>query len=94
VDAKVLGAVGALILVQLVLQIVAIVQLVKTPQDRVSIGGRKWAWALIILLGEIVGAILWFVLGKTAAPAAVTGQDIGVAEKRSAVDGLYGSPKE
>lgn len=86
-------AVVVLVLVQLSLQIAAIVSLVRTPQTRVTIGGRKWVWALIIILGEIVGPILWFVLGRTAAQV----QDVAVvssAEDRAqAADALYGPPE-
>jgi len=90
----VLAFVGVMIVVQLALQITALVQLVKTPAERVSIGGRKWVWAIIILLGEIIGAILWFVVGRTAAPSADVTSASGVQVKQSAVDTLYGPKGE
>lgn len=91
----VLVGLGLLAAVQLTLQVFALVQLVKTPPDRVSIGGRKWAWALIIVLGEIAGPILWFVLGRRPAPAAEPTPGVPVATRAvSAADALYGAPQE
>ena len=88
-----LAVVGVLIAIQLALQITALVQLARTPSDRVTIGGRKWAWALIILLGEIVGSILWFVLGRKPVEATFEPQAGELAAKQSAVDALYGPPE-
>jgi hypothetical protein len=89
-----LGMIGLVVLLQVTLQVIAIVQLVKTPADRVSIGGRKWLWAIIILLGEIIGPVLWFVLGRTAAPADVPTAPVQGETARTAVDAIYGAPKE
>jgi hypothetical protein len=94
VDARVIGIIAVVGLVQLTLQVVALVQLVKTPGERVSLGGRKWAWALIIALGEIIGAVLWFVLGKTPVAAERDAGAVDTAVRRDAVDGLYGPAKE
>ena len=87
--------VGVLIAVQLALQITALVQLVRTPAERVSIGGRKWAWALIIVFGEILGAVFWFFLGRRAVEADVGALPQAAPEaKQSAVDSLYGPSQE
>ena len=87
--------VAVLVAVQLTLQIIALVQLVRTPVERVSIGGRKWVWALIIVFGEILGAIFWFVLGRRAAETDVGALPQAAPEaKQSAVDSLYGPPQE
>lgn len=89
-----LGAIGFLVVVQITLQVIALVQLVKTPAERVSIGGRKWAWALIILLVNTIGAIIWFFLGRTPAPADSAPSSAGKSERSSAVDTLYGETRE
>jgi Mn2+/Fe2+ NRAMP family transporter len=89
-----LVALGALVLVQVTLQVIAIVQLVKTPAQRVSIGGRKWVWALIILLGQIVGPLIWFFLGRTTEPTDVDSVLADESVRRSAVDTLYGEKRE
>ncbi len=59
-----------------------------------SLGNRKWLWAVIILLGEIVGPILWFALGRTPAPVAPVAPTTGRSEQGAAVDALYGPPEE
>jgi hypothetical protein len=89
-----LVALGLLLLVQITLQVIAIVQLISTPAERVTIGGRKWAWALIILLVNTLGAISWFFLGRTPAPADSTPSPAGMSERSSAVDTLYGETRE
>lgn len=89
-----LVGIGLLILVQLTLQVIAVVGLVRTPAERVSLGGRKWLWALIIILGEIVGPILWFVAGRTAAPVDDSAVRPSEGQARSAADALYGTRNE
>ncbi len=49
-----------LILIQLVLMVVALVDLARRERTR----GPKWVWALIIILGELLGPILYFVIGR------------------------------
>lgn len=91
----VIVGIAALILVQLTLQVIALVQLVRTPADRVTIGGRKWAWLLIIALGEIAGAIIWFAAGrKPAAADDVRAQTPAADRATAAADALYGTPGE
>ncbi len=61
----VLGVAGA---VQLTLDIVALVDLVRRPVDRVVMG-NKWIWVAIILLVNLLGAILYLLAGRKPAPA-------------------------
>jgi len=49
-----------IVLLQLILMIVALVDLSKREKTR----GPKWLWAVIIVLGELVGPILYFVIGR------------------------------
>jgi len=87
----VLAGVGGLVLVQLGLQVAALVSLVRTPGERLTLGGRKWAWALIIVLGEIIGAILYFVAARKPALVAEKPHSAATADRaRSAADALYG----
>ncbi|TLM94644.1 MAG: PLDc_N domain-containing protein, partial [Actinobacteria bacterium] len=80
-----------MMVVQLALQISALVVLVKTPAERINIGGRKWLWALIIILGEIVGPIVFFVVGRKPVSAVDPLAAAPTADKTSAaVDALYG----
>ena len=88
----VLAGIATLIVAQLVLQISALVSLVRTPSDRITLGGRKWVWALVVLLGEIVGPIVYFAAGRLPVPA----EEHTVAAPASrraarAADTLYGA---
>lgn len=48
------------ILLQLGLMIFALVDLIKTPYTN----GPKWMWAVIIIVVNIIGPILYFVMGR------------------------------
>ncbi len=85
------------IVVQVSLQIYAFVRLFKTPDDRLT--ARKWVWGLIILLGEMVGALVFLAAGRK--PAAAVDPMAGGASAEGAsgagdraaraADVLYGS---
>ncbi len=49
-----------LVLIQLGLMVFALLDLRKRDKTR----GPKWMWALIIIFGELVGPIVYFVLGR------------------------------
>jgi DMSO reductase anchor subunit len=49
-----------LLLIQLALMIIALVDLSKREKTR----GPKWMWVLIIVFGELVGPVVYFVLGR------------------------------
>lgn len=46
--------------IQLILMIVALVDLARREKTR----GPKWLWALIIIFGELLGPIVYFVFGR------------------------------
>ncbi len=48
------------LIIQLILLVTALADLVKQPALR----GPKWAWTLIIIFVNILGPILYFVLGR------------------------------
>jgi Phospholipase_D-nuclease N-terminal len=50
-----------LLLLQLILMIIALVDLRKREKVRWI---PKWGWVIIIILGELLGPILYFVLGR------------------------------
>ncbi len=50
-----------IILLQLILMVVALVDLSKRERVRWL---PKWGWALIIILGELLGPIVYFILGR------------------------------
>ncbi|KAB2338146.1 PLDc_N domain-containing protein [Cytobacillus depressus] len=52
--------IAPIIVIQLILLIVAIIDLVRIEKTN----GPKWMWALIILFINLIGPILYFVLGR------------------------------
>ena len=50
-------------IIQLGLQLYAIVVLFR--QDTTVRGGKKWIWLIVIVLLEILGPIVFFILGRT-----------------------------
>ena len=54
-------------LVQLTLDVVALVDLARRPVDRVALGS-KWVWVAIVLLVNLLGAILYLTVGRKPAP--------------------------
>lgn len=89
----VLVALGVLVIVQLSLQVFAIVDLVRRPAERLTL--PKWAWAAIIVLGEILGPILYLVAGRKPAPAAEVAPSSPAASRATdAADVLYGARKD
>ena len=61
-------AIGLLGLVQVAVEITALVVLVRTPVDRLVLG-KKWPWALLILFVNLVGAIVFLAAGRKPTPA-------------------------
>ncbi len=49
-----------LVVLQLILMIVALVDLAKREKTR----GPKWLWVIIVVIGELLGPILYFVIGR------------------------------
>jgi hypothetical protein len=54
---------GVLVIVQLGLQVFALIDLVRRAQ---VLGGSKWLWAAIIVLGQLLGPIAYLVAGRRA----------------------------
>jgi hypothetical protein len=48
------------IVIELALMITALVDLIRREQTR----GPKWAWALVIVLVNFIGPIVYFVIGR------------------------------
>lgn len=49
-----------ILLLQLGLMIAALIDLAKRERTR----GPKWMWVIIIILGELIGPIVYFVVGR------------------------------
>jgi len=55
-----LPIIAPILIIQLILLIVSIIDLVKIEKTN----GPKWLWALIIIFINIIGPILYFVIGR------------------------------
>lgn len=75
--------------VQLAAQLYSLVDLARRD---VVLGGRRWVWALVIIFGNLVGAIIYLAVGRRAVVPASTpgGQGGGGEAAMRAVDTLYG----
>ena len=92
ISPTVAGLLLGLIVVQLALQLYALVDLARRAEVR---GERKWVWALVIAFGNLVGAIVYLAVGRAPAevdiPTGASGASTAGGESaRRAVDALYG----
>lgn len=55
-----MGLLLPIMLIQLVLLVVAIIDLIRTEETN----GPKWVWALVILLISFIGPIVYFIFGR------------------------------
>ena len=88
-----LVAIGVLIIVQLTMQVLALIDVAKRPSSGLTL--PKWGWMVIIVLGEILGPIVYWVAGRKPAAAADTRGAVPAAARASdAADLLYGQRKD
>jgi hypothetical protein len=92
VSTTVAAIVLALAVVQVGTQVWALVDLARRDAVR---GGRKWVWALVIVLASLPGAIAYLAAGRLASEWNASGERSGagapgVDAARRAVDTLYG----
>ncbi|WP_066299468.1 PLDc N-terminal domain-containing protein [Bacillus sp. FJAT-29937] len=52
--------IAPIIVIQLILLVIAVIDLVRIEKTN----GPKWMWALIILFGNLIGSILYFIIGR------------------------------
>lgn len=80
---------------QLAFELYALLDMLRRPEAELTLGGRKWLWAIIILLVNWVGAILYLVVGRKPAAAVDAAPGVPVAERAgAAVDALFGPPED
>ncbi|WP_115787703.1 PLDc N-terminal domain-containing protein [Arthrobacter silvisoli] len=94
IPAGVLVALVVLAAAALALDIVALVDLYRRPAALLAFG-NKWIWLVLILFLNLLGPILYLLLGRKPAPRAeATGQSgpAGPARVTDVVDKLYGPP--
>lgn len=89
-----LVAIGVLIVVQVVLDVIAFLDLYKRPVERLTIA-NKWVWVAIILLVQTFGAIIYLVAGRKPSPVAEVASSSPAASRAArAADALYGTRKD
>ena len=54
------GLIAPLLILQLVLALVAIMDILRAHETR----GPKWIWIIVSLLGSMIGPILYFIVGR------------------------------
>lgn len=87
-------ALAALVVVQVTLLVVSLVALVRAPRERL-VFERKWPWALIIVLVNVVGPILFLAVGRRAAPVDVSQSAEPQGDRVTrAVENLYGEDRK
>jgi hypothetical protein len=52
-----------IIIIQIVFQIIAIVDLVRHPNEEIR-GGSKALWVVVIIILEILGPVIYFIFGR------------------------------
>jgi hypothetical protein len=55
------GLIAPLLIIQFILIVIVLVDLRKQIQTN----GPKWMWVLIILFGNLLGPIIYFVIGRS-----------------------------
>jgi hypothetical protein len=82
-------------LLQVTLDVIALVDLYRRPVERVTLG-NKWVWVAIILFVNLLGAILYLAVGRRPAPAAEVPQASRPTPERAegVVESLYGRRDE
>ena len=86
-----LVALIALGVVQLTVQIIALVDLARRPAVA---GGRKWVWVVVSVLGGLIGASVYLAVGRTVPGLEGNEPQAGhEGARRRALDTLYGKEK-
>lgn len=91
----VLVVAGVVMVAQLGFEIFVLVKMFQTPAERLTLGGRKWLWAIIILAINWIGAILFLVAGRKPEQAVeVAASTPASTRAEAAADALYGARSE
>ncbi len=91
----ILVVIGIVLVIEITLDVIALVSLYRRPLSEVALG-NKWVWVAIILLVNLLGPVLYFVIGRKAGvpvdgPASAPGSG---TTTDSIADRLYGPRDE
>ena len=86
----VLVGLGVVLLLEVALDVFALVDLIRRPVALVAFG-NKWIWAALILLVTVIGAVLYLAVGRKPTPAVE--QQVAAPKRSSAeiAEALYGN---
>lgn len=80
---------GVVLLIELALIVTALVDLVRRPLDQVTLG-NKWVWVAIIVLVNLIGPILYLVVGRKPAAPGEGAEPAPPSSAAEIADKLYG----
>ncbi len=93
-DTSVLVIVMILWLIQVSLLLWALIDLLRRPSEEIR-GGMKWPWLLVALFLNLVGPVIYLLVGRIPPPAPeAQAPAIDADTTQRAVDTLYGEPTE
>jgi hypothetical protein len=87
----ILVALGVLLVLEVALDVIALVDLYRRPIERVALG-NKWVWVVLIILVNLVGSILYLAIGRKPAPLVDESapNSTQAQTKANIADALYG----
>lgn len=85
-----LVVIGLFVLLQLSLEVYAVIDIIRRPSERIT-GGNKWLWLAVVLLVNMIGAIVYLAVGrKPQPPTGLVAAPVTGDAAQEAVDTLYG----
>jgi len=93
--APALVALGVVVVLQLALQVYSLIDLLRRPSEGLKFG-KKWMWALAIVLGQFYGPLIYLALARRPAileEEAEVRPAEAASKARRAADVLYGEEK-
>jgi len=76
--------------VQVSVELYAIIDIIKRPADRI-VGEKKWVWIVLVLFVNLIGGIIYLLVGRKPAEVVETQASNATPDvARDAVDTLYG----
>ena len=87
----VLVVLGILAVLELILDVIALLDLYRRPIERVTLG-NKWVWVAVIVLVNTIGPILYLAIGRRPEPATDQPPTAAAPQLRGddIADSLYG----
>lgn len=70
--------IAAAAVLELALLVLALVDVLRRPDEAVT-GGRRWVWILLIVLMQTLGPIIYFAAGRRPRPVTDPGRDGGTS---------------